>query len=301
MSFGTGYLDAPQAIGSGELVGVGQVLSFTTFEDNLKTGRFAKYDTGSLDNLDGSATPTLAGVVRRFITSPISDSGVIDADLFTTAEVVRQGIVTVDVKSGETPAKFGRVYVSNAGDANDGLATATNTDLAVNAEFLWEVRTGVWAIYVNPAPGDVAAHVGDATAAHAASAISLLDAGGLTTATEVEAVVAELLVRAPVAIADPGDAGAIPVTRSGTCAITTAAAETRTLAIPTFAGQVLSLSFDVDVGDAVVTVAAAVNQTGNNTLTLADAGDHIRLEGVQVAGALVWRVIANDGVALSTV
>lgn len=105
----------------------------------------------------------------------------------------------------------------------------------------------------------------------------------------------------PTAITDPGDAGAIPVTASGTCAITTAGAETRTLAIPTFISQQITLCLDTDGGDAVVTVAQAVNQTGNNTLTMADAGDEITLRAITVGGALRWRVGSNDGVALSTV
>lgn len=105
----------------------------------------------------------------------------------------------------------------------------------------------------------------------------------------------------PDVIADPGDAGAIPVTSTGTCALTSAGAETRTLAVPSFAGQRLDLSFNVDAGDIVLTAAAAINQTGNNTLTFADAGDHISLVAVTVAAGLVWRVVANDGVALSTV
>ena len=103
-------------------------------------------------------------------------------------------------------------------------------------------------------------------------------------------------------ISDPGTGAAIPVGVSAHIAITTAAAETNTLAIPTFVGQKLILICDVyAVGDRVVTVAAAVNQTGNNTLTFGAAGDLIVLEGSQVAGALVWRVTANDGVGLTTV
>lgn len=102
-------------------------------------------------------------------------------------------------------------------------------------------------------------------------------------------------------LADPGDAGAIPVTQSASVALTTAGAETRTLAIPIFIGQRLNICLDTDGGDAVVTVAQPVNQAGNNTLTFADAGDHISLEAITVGGALRWRVLANDGVALSTV
>lgn len=303
MSFEDTTTIDPSQVGGGERFGNNNtILSNSTFEDGLLIGRFAKLDTGQIDNFDGSATPVVAGVVLRNVTNPIEDGSAIDADLFDKVDLMRLGLVTVSVKTGETPAQYGRVYISNAGDANDGLATATNTDIDANAEFIMEVQTDVWLIFVTPAPGDVATHIGDAVGAHAASAISLADAGGLTAQIEVEAVIAELLLKSPIAIADPGDAGAIPVTRSGSVAITTTGVvDTRTLAIPTFDNQRIVLSLDVDAGDAVVTVASAANQAGNNTLTMADAGDVIELIAVQVAGALVWRIGANDGVALSTV
>ncbi len=103
------------------------------------------------------------------------------------------------------------------------------------------------------------------------------------------------------AIADPGDAGAIAVTRSGTCPLVTGGAETRTLAIPDRAGDMLSLGFKTDGGDCVITVASGANQTGNNTLTFADAGDHLLLAAIENGAALAWRIVSNDGVALSTV
>ncbi len=103
-------------------------------------------------------------------------------------------------------------------------------------------------------------------------------------------------------IADPGDAAAIPVTASGIVKITTAAAETNTLAIPTFEGQLLALMCEVyAVGDRVVTVASAVNQTGNNTITLGAAQDFIVLIAVAIGATLYWRVYSNDGAGLSTV
>ncbi len=163
--------------------------------------------------------------------------------------------------------------------------------------------THAW-IDIEPAirQADVATHLADSSAAHAASAISIADAGTFTAQTTVEAALQEIYPKAPVAIADPGDGGVIPVTKSGTVAITTTGVDdTRTLAIPSVAGTRLVLSLDVDAGDAVITVASAANQAGNNTLTMADAGDIIELIAVQVASALVWRIGANDGVALSTV
>lgn len=112
----------------------------------------------------------------------------------------------------------------------------------------------------------------------------------------------EVIGPAMVRIADPGNAGAIPVTYSGVCAITTGASgETRTLAAPSFVGQRITLTHDVDGGgDAVITSAVAINRTGNNTITFADAGRWIDLVGAQVAGALVWRAVGSDA-ALSTV
>ncbi len=105
------------------------------------------------------------------------------------------------------------------------------------------------------------------------------------------------------AVTDPGDAGAISVALSGVCGLVTGATgQTRTLAAPTVAGQQLALALKTDGGgDCVVTAAAAVNQAGNNTLTFSDAGEVILLAAVPVGAALVWRVQANDGVALSTV
>lgn len=302
MSFNTGYIGDLGAVGAGERVGkLHTILSAIAFENGLKVGRFAKLASGSIDNLDGSATPVIAGVILRNVANAEEDGGTIDSALFHQIEYARQGLVTVEVKSGETPTRFGRVYASNAGDANDGMATATNTDVETNAEFIEEIRTGVWLVYVTPAPGDVATHVGDATGAHAASAISVLDAGGYTADSQLEAVTQELLRKRVTAVTDPGNAGAITATRSAQVAITTAAAETRTLASPAVVGLELALSLDVDGGDCVVTVATAVNQAGNNTLTLNDAGDVIVLKSVQVGGAARWRVASNDGVGLSTV
>ena len=302
MAFDSGFQLDPAAVGGGERYGSDLViLGSDTFEDGLKSGRFAKLDTGSIDNFDGSATPVVAGVVLRSVANAMESGGTYDDALYSEIDYMRQGLVSVDVKTGETPALFGRVYASNDGDANDGLATATNTDVDTNAEFIMEIKTGTWLIYVTPAPGDVATHIADATDAHAGTAISLLDSAGLTATVNVETAIAEILVRTEALIADPGDAGAIPVIRSGNCAITTGGAgETRTIAIPSAAGITLNISIDVDGGgDVAITVASAINQAGNTIATFADAGDILVLVAVQVAGALVWRVVANDGATLS--
>lgn len=104
-------------------------------------------------------------------------------------------------------------------------------------------------------------------------------------------------------VADPGDAGAIPVTgyERGQCPIVTGGAETRTLADPTYAGQELLVYMHTDGGNAVITSASAVNATGNNTITFADASDVLDVVAVETAAGLVWRVRSSDGAALTTV
>lgn len=312
MAFATGHLDEMQQIGSGEIFSrPGVILTFTSFEDGLKAGRFAKLDTGRLDNLDGAATPVIAGVVRRLVTNAVEHGGVYKTALHKQVEVVYEGLTTVDVKEGETPSMFARVFISNDGDASDGLATADNTDVPANAAFLYEVKPGVWAIYVTPPGGDVAAHIANNTNAHAAVGITVADSGNRLTSTNVEAALAEIVdaytAYAPFVpaatgvIADPGDTEAIPVDRSGIVVLETAGAETRTLADPETAGVRLGLALSVDGGDCVISAATAINQTGNNTVTLNDAGDYVELVAVDVGGSLVWRVAANDGATLTTV
>lgn len=100
-------------------------------------------------------------------------------------------------------------------------------------------------------------------------------------------------------VADPGNAGAIPVTSSGHVQIVTTAAQTRTIAAPSFVGQELLLCLKTDGGDCVITVATGINQAGNTTITMNDAGDSIRLNAIQNGSNIRWRVVYNDGCTLA--
>jgi hypothetical protein len=95
--------------------------------------------------------------------------------------------------------------------------------------------------------------------------------------------------------------GALPVTDSGFVNIVSTGAETNTVAIPNAEGLELTLNMLTDGGNRVVTVASAINATGNNTITFADTSDFIRLLSIDKGGTLAWRILAQDGVALSTV
>lgn len=95
------------------------------------------------------------------------------------------------------------------------------------------------------------------------------------------------------------NASAIPNNIDGVVRITTAGAETRTLAAPVRVGQTLTLFFQTDGGDAVITVASAINVAGNTIITFDNANESITLRAVHNGTNLLWRVQENDGGALS--
>lgn len=134
------------------------------------------------------------------------------------------------------------------------------------------------------------------TNAKGASLVGIEDAATLFTATNVESALLELIKYVPVAAADPGNAGAIEASRSATVMMTSAGAETRTLAIPTFVGQTLRLVDAVHVGNIVVTASFRINQAGNTIMTFGAVGDFIELVAVTIGGALRWQVSGNDAV-----
>jgi hypothetical protein len=252
-------------------------------------------------NADGYLVPgsDTAGLIFAGVSEEQKDntSGS-DGDL--TCLVRRRGLVKCLLDTAISQANIGdNVFLVD--DQTVDVVGNTTHDIFCGIIAKYIDTTHAW-IDIEPAirQADVATHIADTSAAHAASAISILDSGGYTAQTTVEAALQEIYPKAPVAISDPGDAGAIPVTRSGSVAITTSGAETRTLAIPGVAGITLAISLDVDGGDCVITAAAAINQTGNDTITMDDAGDTIVLTAVQVASGLVWRLVVNDGCTLST-
>jgi hypothetical protein len=246
---------------------------------------------------DDAANLIFAGVAKdRYDNSDGSNGDI-------KAVFEREGLHLVNLETALAQANIGdQVYLVDDQTVDLAANVTHNIFCGVLVEL---VTTTLGYIDITPAvkQTDVASHLADASGAHDASAIDIADTGGFTATTEVEAALQEIFAHVPALIADPGDGEAIPVTRAGTCALTTteAGGETRTLAIPAKAGQRLSISLAVDGGDAVITAAAAINQAGNNTITLNDAGDYILLEGVKVGAGLVWRVTENDGCTLSTV
>lgn len=154
MAFRSGaVLEESKKLGSGEVLRTRpyNVEAFSTFEDGLVMGRFAKYDTGSVDNLDGSSTPKIAGVVTRLIGGELGVNTYRKTGTLvdTVAEVMTTGFATVDVVSGNTPARYGIAYAVNASGsgADFGKATTTSTNNVDSGYVFWEkVDTNVWLV-----------------------------------------------------------------------------------------------------------------------------------------------------------
>ncbi|MGE4267167.1 MAG: hypothetical protein AB7F25_07010 [Deferribacterales bacterium] len=132
---------------AGEYIGNAyEIDSTATFEDGLKFGRVAKLDSGSLDNLDGSSTPVIAGIVLRTASNPIEDGYTYTTENTVQVDYLTKGRATVEVLSGETPAFGDAVRVVNAGGATDGqvaVTSAAGTISITGWRFIKSVKTGV--------------------------------------------------------------------------------------------------------------------------------------------------------------
>jgi hypothetical protein len=151
MAFESGIDLTIQKVGAGEIWGdIGVVSSYTNFQDGLIAGRFAKYNstTDAVENIDGSADPVIAGVVRRSVTEAIENDGVYKTDLGINVDVVESGLVSVEVVGGVTPKKFDKVYVYNGATAEErGKVTNDTTDsVAVDGYFYKQVSENIWVI-----------------------------------------------------------------------------------------------------------------------------------------------------------
>ena len=157
MAFKNTVLQDNPDLGAGEVIKASpyNVSAFEIFEDGLVEGRFCKYDTGSIDNMDGSASPVVAGIARRKITGEIG-TGIYSTSgqaIDQVAEVINFGFATVAVTDAADPAKYDAVQFVNATGADAGKATdATVASGIVSAGdvVFWEPKAaGVWLVRIN--------------------------------------------------------------------------------------------------------------------------------------------------------
>lgn len=161
MAFANTVLSDNPDLPAGEVIKASphNVSAFEVFENGLVEGRFAKFDAGSIDNLDGSATPIIAGIVRRKVTGEVNAVGTpgvystTGQEIDQVAEVINFGFATVTVTDTATPAKYGSVQVINDATANAGKATnaavAAGIISAGNVVFWEQKAANVWLVRIN--------------------------------------------------------------------------------------------------------------------------------------------------------
>lgn len=154
MAFNEAVVTTPPDLMPGEFIAASpyNCSAFDVWEEGLVPGRFVKYDAGSIDLLDTSATPVIAGVVRRKISSALENLTYTKLGIAPdqVAEIVNFGLVSVEVLAGDTPARFQQVYAVNTAGANLGKATETATNNAiVPGCVFWEAkRPGTWLVLI---------------------------------------------------------------------------------------------------------------------------------------------------------
>ena len=157
MAFNNTVLQDNPDLGAGEFIAASpyNVSAFERFEDGLVEGRFVKFDTGRIDNIDGSATPVIAGIARRKITGEIgtgiySTSGLA---IDQVAEIINFGFATVTVTDAASPARYEAVNFVNAATADAGKATDASVAAGIVSAgdvVFWEQKAiNVWLVRIN--------------------------------------------------------------------------------------------------------------------------------------------------------
>ncbi|AUR91020.1 hypothetical protein NVP1154O_07 [Vibrio phage 1.154.O._10N.222.52.B12] len=157
MAFKNAVLQEASDLPAGEVIKASphNVSAFEVFQDGLIEGRFVKFDTGSIDILDASATPVIAGIAKRKITGEIGDgvystSGI---EIDQVAEVINFGFATVTVQDAAAPSKYDPVYTINLDSAEAGKATqnsgATGAIAVANCVFWEQKADNVWLVRMN--------------------------------------------------------------------------------------------------------------------------------------------------------
>ncbi|AUG84892.1 hypothetical protein Athena1_0042 [Vibrio phage Athena1] len=156
MAFNNAVLQEVSDLPAGEVIKASphNVSAFEVFQDGLIEGRFVKFDTGSIDNLDASASP-IVGIAKRKVTGEIgsgvySTSGI---EIDQVAEVINFGFATVTVQDAAAPSKYDPVYAINLDSAEAGKATEDSSAtgaLAIADCVFWEQKAAnVWLVRMN--------------------------------------------------------------------------------------------------------------------------------------------------------
>lgn len=144
MAFTNRNLTSHDSVGSGYAHAGSLSVSDSRIGTALAYGHFVQYKDSKLENIDTAASQVVVGVLLAPITRSMSNPDTVDTSLTSQVEVARRGLVTVEVATGQTPTPYSPVMVSNtAGSLGKAV---TSGGLAISADFISEVSTGVWLI-----------------------------------------------------------------------------------------------------------------------------------------------------------
>jgi len=253
---------------------------------------------GALLTVDGSGQADFSGNVDA--------TGGLDIDADSVALTIGAGgdlSISHDGTDTTATSATGNLVFDNT-DATGAISMSLGTDTAATSfEVVNDSANAAFTAY-----GDLTCQASGVSIVDKTdqTKVASFDVSGITTGTTRDVVFPDYNVTLGDAmnnadIADPGDGNAIPVTRGGNCALTiTAGADTRTLAIPTYIGQEMMLIVETDGGGTTaITVANQFNVATNTVITFDTVNEYALLKGFEQSGGLVWKLIANDGGALT--
>ena len=271
------------------------LFSITTGHDHDGTNSKTVPIEGSIENNAVTEAKIAANAVTN---SKIVDNGV------TEGKIAANAVTTEKIKDAN---------ITTAKIHTDGLGTAAIADGAVTLAKMDAIARG--SIIVGGASNaptalncktDKQILIGDGTDLKSVAVsgdITITNAGAVAIGAKkvTTAMLADTASANAKKIADPGTGEAIPVTGSGHVPLAILdAAETNTLAVPTFEGQELTIYATslAGTGTRTITVASAFDQSAHTTIAFNTAGDFVVLRGIKIGEAFAWRLVVNDGATL---
>lgn len=121
------------------------------WQDGIKIGRIAQLKAGVVSDMDGTTNPVIVGAVIKEVNA-IEDGMTYNKVSMKQINTLYAGKISVEVKTGDTPARFGKVYVDNSSAGEYGKVTTDSVNgIPMDAIFVAEEQAGVWSIRINKA------------------------------------------------------------------------------------------------------------------------------------------------------
>jgi len=150
MGFNTAIQEDMTVGSSGEILqGHDSNTDVFDFEDGLRSGVICQFLNGKATNLDGTATPVIAGVPLRNMTGSMESADYKTAE-HNKVDICNFGYITVELLAGANPTRFDKVYTLNNATADAGKITQDDSVTDVieveDTDFYKQLSPTVWVI-----------------------------------------------------------------------------------------------------------------------------------------------------------